>query len=559
MRLPGTLPRILAVAALAGSAWPPVADAATLRAVRIRHELTVSRVVLDLSAAASYVFEQGDDQVSVRLEGVNAPTTSIDYPTNDPLVAGVEVTDEGESVAARVRFAAKPGRIRHYALSNPDRVVVDLYPAAGLPDRGREGPVATDAIGGDDLLSLNFKAVDIADVLRTLSRTRGYNLVMGPRVNGPVTVSLTKVSLREALDAVIRVTGYTYSIHDNTIYVLHPKARKDLDGDLFGLEQSALVLNYLDPKEAYKIALPYLSTVGSAVASERTRRLIVEDRPDIVQRIRNLLDSVDRRPRQIFIESAIMEVTVSQNQEFNVDLNYVDAGDRAKQIFGDDAGASLLTKGFAQSAAGTLPGAFFAFSNNNIEILVNALQSKGNTKTLATPKVLALDGESAEIIIGERFGYRDTKTVTEAAATETVTFLEVGTQLRLQPKIYDDGYIRMNIHPEVSSGSVDAVSGLPQEKTTEVSTTLVLRDGETLIIGGLLRESTGHNEDQVPYLGDIPILGWFFQGWKEDNNKTEIVVMVTPHIVKDGIGDWARNEVETAEKIKSATGNAAYQ
>lgn len=535
--------------------------ASTLDGIRTKRHDSYSRIVFDVSEATPYVVEEGAERIVVRMEGARTETPHVDGPAGDPMIAGLSVVDDEESVSARIDLGAKPQRVRHYALANPDRIVVDVYglaaeAASDLRSKAAEEPATEKP---EDLITLDFRAVDIGDVLRTLSRTRGYNLVMGPNVSGPVTVSLSKVTLRRALESVIRVSGYSYSMHDGTIYVLDPKTRKQLDGDLFGLEHASIALDYLDPKEAYKLAIPLLSTIGSAVASEKTKRLIVEDRPDVISRIRTVLGDVDKRPRQIFIESAILEVTIGQTQEFNVDLNFVDAGDRAKQIFGDDAAATLLTKGFAKSATGSLPGAFFAFSNNNIELLVNALQSKSSTKTLATPKVLALDGESAEIIIGQRFGYRDTTTVTEAAATESVAFLEVGTQLRLRPRIHDDDYIRLDIHPEVSSGSVDAVSGLPQESTTEVSTALVLRDGETLIIGGLIRESTSQSEDQVPYLGDIPILGWLFQGWNEDNDKTEIVVMVTPHIVRDGIGDWARREAETAEKIKSAADNAAYQ
>ncbi|MBZ0254061.1 MAG: hypothetical protein K8I02_12040 [Candidatus Methylomirabilis sp.] len=412
---------------------------------------------------------------------------------------------------------------------------------------------------GDGLITVNFREVEIGEALRALSRSRGMNLVMSGNVKGLITVALSKVSLEQALDAIVRVSGYNYASREGTVYVLDPRDKATLPKDLYGTEFAAIPLNYIPAKSVLPHVEPLLSTVGRATVSEEARLLAIEDKPDAIARVRRLLESLDAMPRQVFIEAAILEVTIGQNQDFGVDINYKDAGDRFGQIFGDDATGSLLTQGFAQAAAGGAPGAFLAFSNNNVEVLVNALQKKSETKTLAHPRVLALDGKESEIIIGRKLGFRDTTTVTDTSAVQSVSFLETGTQLRLTPTIAGDGYVRMDIHPKVSDGSVDTASGLPSETTTEVTTSLVIRDGETVVIGGLLRESASTTEDQVPYLGDIPLLGWLFQGWFEANRRTEIIVIVTPHIVKPENRDYAKADAEMADKIRDSLDHEAYR
>ena len=161
---------------------------------------------------------------------------------------------------------------------------------------------------------------------------------------------------------------------------------------------------------------------------------------------------------------------------------------------------------------------------------------------MANPKVLALNKQKGQIIVGRRDGFLTT-TVTETQAIQAVEFLETGTQLIFRPFIGNDGYIRMELHPEDSVGFVNA-QGLPSEQTTEVTTNVLIRDGETILIGGLFREVTTDARKQVPLLGGLPVVGDLFRSRSDSTAREEIVILLTVHIVKDQTVYAAASEEE---------------
>ncbi len=169
---------------------------------------------------------------------------------------------------------------------------------------------------------------------------------------------------------------------------------------------------------------------------------------------------------------------------------------------------------------------------------------------IANPKILTLNKQRGEIIVGRRDGYLTT-TVTETAAIQTVEFLETGTQLLFRPFIGNDGYIRMEIHPEDSAGGLTSAN-LPFEETTEVTANILVRDGYTILIGGLFRERTTAGRAQVPFLGSIPGLGLLFQRINDDSSREEVIILLTVRVLKD---DDAEAEefaglVEDVERIR---------
>ena len=165
---------------------------------------------------------------------------------------------------------------------------------------------------------------------------------------------------------------------------------------------------------------------------------------------------------------------------------------------------------------------------------LTALETFGETHVVSSPSLLCLNKQKSEIHIGEQTGYVST-TVTENAATQSIEFLETGTQLRLRPYIAPDGMIRLEIHPELSTGTVTVTEGftLPEKDVTQVTTNVMVRDGTTVVIGGLIREDLAKTGAQIPVLGSLPILGPIFRQTTDTIRRSEIIVLVTPHIVSD--------------------------
>ncbi len=187
---------------------------------------------------------------------------------------------------------------------------------------------------------------------------------------------------------------------------------------------------------------------------------------------------------------------------------------------------------------------------DNVALFIRALESITDTTVLANPKILALNKQKGQIIVGRRDGFLTT-TVTQTQSIQTVEFLETGTQLVFRPFIGDDGFIRVELHPEDSSGFVNA-QGLPSEQTTEVTTNVIVRDGETILIGGLFREVTTDARSQIPWLGSLPGVGALFRSNNESTGREEVIMLLTVHIVKDhaAYAQASREQYENVERMR---------
>ncbi|MBI4716100.1 MAG: hypothetical protein HY760_09240 [Nitrospirae bacterium] len=366
-------------------------------------------------------------------------------------------------------------------------------------------------------ISLSLKEADLYDVLKMFSEKGGWNLVMGEKVSGKVSLELHDVRIEEALAAVMNVGGYAIEQKGDLLFV---RSKEKVAGPSFPqtVEHRTFRIHYASVEETSEVIKKYLSPHGSLTIHKSSNTLFIEDLPDVLAKIESILQDLDRPPTQVLIEAKIMEVRLTDDLSFGVDW---------KKVFTErKTTGTLQTSGFSRSQGGG-PGFFFSLATPDVNIFLDALQQKGILNTLATPKILALNHKPAQIVIGGRLGYRVTAT-TNQVTTESVEFLDIGTQLRFTPHIADHGNILMEIHPEISDGVV--TEGLPSKTTTEVTTTLLAKDGETVLIGGLIRERNEGIDTQVPGLGGIPFLGSLFKRNEDKSSKTEIIVLITPHL-----------------------------
>jgi len=197
-------------------------------------------------------------------------------------------------------------------------------------------------------------------------------------------------------------------------------------------------------------------------------------------------------------------------------------------------------------------GLSVGFLSNNINVFLRALESATDATVVANPKVLALNKHRGEVFIGNHSGYITT-TVSQTTSTQTVNFLDTGTKLIFRPFIGDDGYVRLEIHPEDSSGSV--TNGLPNSQSTEVTSNIMVKDGRTVVIGGLFREETTANRGQVPVLGNIPVLGAAFRNTADATRKVETIILMTPHIINDDTALYAESEKRQEDVSRMMLGN----
>ena len=260
--------------------------------------------------------------------------------------------------------------------------------------------------------------------------------------------------------------------------------------------------------------------------------MVVEDLPEFITHIERILYQMERAPAQILIEARIYTITLDETQKFGIDWTKTFSAAGGGGNFGVENLGKQATNLAIGAAVGGPPGLFFNYLNNNIEAQLNLLSQKGKARALATPKILALEHQEAQVIIGARTGYKVTTTI-NLVTTESIQFLESGVILRVTPYIDNFGHIMMDIHPQVSKTSFRGKDlEIPSLATTEVNTRLLVEDGQTIFIGGLIDNSVDSSHQGVPFLEDIPFLGYLFAKESDLAKNTETIVMIKPVIIK---------------------------
>ena len=384
-------------------------------------------------------------------------------------------------------------------------------------------------------ISLSVRYTDVAEVFEMLSREGKTNILLSSDVKGDVSINLYDVTLDQAVRTVAAAAGYAVETDDGTYYIVtREEAGKDIAGGL--TEVRSFTVQYSDPDLVSEILENHLSRYGKVTALPERKLIVIEELPDFMRRLEGLLVELDKQPAQILIEARILEISLDASDTYGVDW---------RKLFPTDGGlGNVGIQGFASLTA---PGLFFSLFNSNIEAVLNALAVKGRVQTLSTPKLLALEHEEAEVVIGDEIGYRVTTTINQIS-TESVEFLETGVIMRVTPHVDRSGRIMMEIHPEVSSGTV-TLDGVPSKRSTEVTTQLLAEDGQTIFIGGLIRNSVSKRREGIPFINDIPFLGKLFGRGEELLIKTETVVLITPRIIWPGHLAGARDE-GTEERVE---------
>jgi len=415
-----------------------------------------------------------------------------------------------------------------------------------------------------DTIDIRADDTRLTDVLQQLADQTDRNIVVGAGVDGTrITVSIKGMTLTEVLDAILPGAGCGYRDRGNHILIdtldtLH--ARETLP------EKRAVRvvhLKYTNAKTVIDMIQPFLGPGGKVVASPETESgietggdtggdslaaqdvLIIEDTPDRLDELVRVIESIDVQPAQVLIEATILRSQLSDDNQLGVDLNFLGGVDFANVTATSTGGLNLeagsVPTGQFDNGVAAVSTSFGPINNaagvtvglikNNVAVFVHALEQLTDTVILANPKILALNKQKGQVIVGRRDGFLTT-TVTQTTAVQSVEFLETGTQLTFRPFILDDSRVRMEIHVEDSSGGLTP-SDLPFENTTESTSNILVDDGHTILIGGLFRNADDISRSQVPGVGEVPGLGALFRKTKDQTRREEVMVLLTVHIIKN--------------------------
>jgi type II secretory pathway component GspD/PulD (secretin) len=288
--------------------------------------------------------------------------------------------------------------------------------------------------------------------------------------------------------------------------------------------------NVTDIEDDVRSLIP--EPTGSVKVDERTKSLIVTALPHDMEKVEHLVTIFDRRTKQVFIESKIVQVTLNDRYEMGINWGHLFNGiDPRFSLKSEVRRSTLVPLG---GGAGTLTYKTI-LGGGDLTAVLDALKTVGETRILSNPHVAALDGEEAtiKVITEQPYVEAQLESGTTNVVGEDVKFIEVGVTLQVTPRISDDSMISMSIRPEVSSviGTFDAFRKVPIVRRSYAETSVMIRDGETIIIAGMIENEKTETESRVPFLGRLPLLGLLFKSEEDVTSTREMIVFLMPRIV----------------------------
>jgi len=478
----------------------------------------------------------------------------VDFATP---VQGVDTFVQGDNV----RMVIEPrGNWEYAAYQTDNKFIVEVKPVVVDPDKLTKG----NKIGyTGEKLTLNFQKIDVREALNVIADFTGTNMVISDTVSGNITLRLKDVPWDQAFDIILQSRGLDMRKTGNVIQVapreeIAAKEKIDLTShqeiaELEDLRTESFQLSY-QKGDAVAAMLTndkqrMLSKRGSAVVDQRTNTVFVQDTPAHLEEARKLIKQIDVPVRQVMIEARVVEASDKFGKNLGVRLGY-NSNDTFKvngANLNGNIGANTLTAG---PLAGTvmpantpnvnLPSAgtagqfsmmlFNSSMSKLLSVELSALETDSKGKVISSPRVVTSDQTEAMIETGTEVPYQQAS----SSGATNVAFKKATLSLSVKPQITPDDNVIMDI--KVNKDSVGTLyAGVPSIDTNKVTTQVLVENGGTVVIGGvyLQQESTGVNK--VPLLGDIPVLGYLFRSTAKLNNKSELLIFITPKIIKEAL------------------------
>ena len=399
-------------------------------------------------------------------------------------------------------------------------------------------------------ISLDLQEVDIRNVLRLLADVTGKNLVVEPGVSGKVTLKVDNVPWDQVLELILKINELDQVMEGNVIRIAtaakikaelerkkeEVEAQKELMAaarDLGEISTEYLQVNYADVGDISAQIENVKSELGTVSVDNRTNLIIYSDFPKRIETAKEILARLDKATKQVMVESRIVSATTNFSRNLGVSWN---AGYTANSLAGRLGGSPAFDLAVAAptAAVGTFGLAFTrALGVNNIldlDMQLDALENAGEGRVISSPRIFTLDHVQAMIQQGDQIPYpqrTEEGTISTAFAPATLS-------LTVTPHITPDGKVRLEVLAKRDQADFSrTVQDVPAIRTQEAQTELLVNDGDTIVIGGIVIQDTEWSEDRVPFLWRIPLLGWLFKNRQINDEKSELLIFLSPSIIAD--------------------------
>ncbi len=434
---------------------------------------------------------------------------------------------------------------------------------------------------GAGLLSAEFVDADVRDVIRTLGGLAGINMVLAEDVTGKITISFKDVSFEDAIKAVMDSRGLSY---EKVGSIMRIAPAEEIHKSRIAAEQTSaleveiFVFKYVNALKVEPVIKSFISERGSVSIYHRSVRggwpivgiadeikslgpapraqiaqsefptmIVVRDTASRIELIRQLVEHLDTQPKQVLIEAVIAEIRYDDRRDIGINWETL-TGDGAEGDGrlvigrGREAGINLRTGEFSEPDPGFsgLGITYSRLSGARIRAELRALEVEGRATVLSSPRTLVLDGHEATVLVGLKHPIFETTLIgdIDPRVSESLSHYEpIGVLLRVVPAVWAGNLINMSVHPAVTAlgDEVVGTTGIKAREiiTQEVDTNITIESGDTVIIGGLIRDDTEFRHSGVPILSHIPVLGFFFRREKSVKVRQELLIFITPSVVED--------------------------
>lgn len=401
-------------------------------------------------------------------------------------------------------------------------------PLAKLESQEKDQPLGnsnaeTSAAPSEELITLDFENTDIKDVIRVLAQKSGVNIILGQDVAATVTIQLKDMTWEKALDIILKNYNLTYKKEENLIRIMTLEQLKN-EEEKIPLITEIVTLDFANVSDIKASLDSMLSVRGKIQVNSRTNALIITDTPDKVKLIKQVADDLDLRTPQVMIEALMADVTLTNQDNIGIDWSLKPDTSEKEQYLSQ----ALQLSG---TASGSIVFNKTLFESLDLTSLIELWKENKRVNILANPRVMTLDNLTATIKLTEQIPYTSTQQ-TEQGSYSSTQFKEAGIELFVTPHITTkDNYISMNIKVEQSFQSGTTTDNQPIIDSRSAETNLMVKDNQTIVIGGLRRKTDSTTIDKVPILGDLPFVGAAFRRTVKAVTDVDLLIFVTPTIV----------------------------
>lgn len=447
-----------------------------------------------------------------------------------------------------VQMVIEPKGLWEYAAYQTDnKFIVEVKAIIEDPNK----LVKSNQVGyAGEKLTLDFQNIAVREALNVIADFTNLNVVISDTVSGNLTLRLKDVPWDQALDIILQSRGLDMRKNGNVIQVapreeIAAKEKVDLTAkqeisELEDLKTETFLLNYIKAEALKKIITDpvqkLLSKRGSAVFDERTNQIFIQDTPSKLDEVRKIIAKVDIPVRQVMIEARVVEASDLFSRSLGVNMNYTNTNVPTTAVAppgvaGGAGGGGIASAGVTAPVAGAGTITAMLFNANNTRLLnlqLQALDTDSKGKIISSPRVVTADKTEATIETGVQIPYQQAS----SSGATNVAFVTAALSLKVKPQITPDDNVLLDI--KVNKDSVGQIyNNVPSINTNKVSTQVLIDNGGTVVVGGVYTQSLTDSDNKVPWLGDIPILGYLFKSTSKIDNKNELLVFITPKILKD--------------------------